>query len=309
VTVQTRAAPTIEPGPDHPLLAPAAAELPAPAEVVAGVVEVFAAAEPAAPLVLDSPHSGTLYPPEFDMVCDFPRLREAEDTYVDLLVSAAPRLGAPLVRALFPRSFIDVNRAADDIDAALVDGVWPGPTAPSEKSRLGMGLVRRLSKPGEPIYDRHLTVAEIAGRIDEYWRPYHAALDRTLDAVQARFGRVFYLDCHSMPAVANAMASDPGHARADFVLGDRDGTTCDPGLRDRIGAILAGFGYDVAINDPYKGVELVRRHGRPAEGRQALQLEINRRLYMDERTLAPHDGFPRLRRHLTALIEHLVKEV
>lgn len=293
----------IRPGPDHPLLAPAAAELPPPTESVPGVVEVFAPSGDAAPLVLDSPHSGIAYPPEFDFVCDFPRLREAEDTHVDLLVGSAPRLGATLVRALFPRSFIDVNRSPEDLDAALIEGAWPGPVEPSEKTRLGMGLIRRLSKPGEPIYNRRLGVAEVADRIERYWHPYHQRLEKVLDDTRLRFGSVWYLDCHSMPAIANAMASDPGNARADFVLGDRDGTTCDPAFRDLVAETLRGFGYRVAVNDPYKGVELVRRHGRPADGRHALQLEINRRLYMDERTLEPVPHFADLRGHLATVIE------
>ena len=256
--------------------------------------------------LLDSPHSGIAYPPEFDFVCDFPRLREAEDTHVDLLVGSGPppRLGATLVRALFPRSFIDVNRSPEDLDAALIEGAWPGPVEPSEKTRLGMGLIRRLSKPGEPIYNRRLGVAEV-GRSD---RAVLASLSpapgegagTTPASGSGRCGISTAIPCPRSPTRWPATPATP---RADFVLGDRDGTTCDPAFRDLVAETLRGFGYRVAVNDPYKGVELVRRHGRPADGRHALQLEINRRLYMDERTLEPVPHFADLRGHLATVIE------
>jgi len=256
----------------------------------------------ALPVLFDSPHSGTRYPPEFRFACPFGLLRQAEDTFVDELFAAAPASGATLLMALFPRSFIDANRADDDIDPLLLDAPWPGPADPSDKSALGMGLVRRLARQGVPIYDRRLAPAEIADRIERYHRPYHAQMADILDALHGRFGVVWHVNCHSMPSTGAAgPGTDPG-ARPDFVLGDRDGTTCEPGFTRLVARALESQGYRVALNHPYKGVELVRRYSNPARGRHSLQLEINRRLYLNEETLEKHSGFEQLRRALTRLI-------
>jgi N-formylglutamate deformylase len=259
------------------------------------------------PLVFDSPHSGIDYPEDFRYACPLGVLRRAEDLYVEELFGAAPEHGATLLAALFPRSYIDANRELGDIDATLLDAKWPGRTAPGEKTKLGLGLVRRLARPGIPVYDRKLSIAEMEARIDRYYLPYHAALDAIVDRLHGKFGVVWHIDCHSMPAEGSAMSSDgPGARRADFVLGDRDGTTCAPELTDFVKRVLVGRGYDVKINDPYKGVELVRRHGRPKENRHSLQIEINRALYMDEEaTLAKNAGYPRLAADLTHLVASL----
>jgi len=257
------------------------------------------------PLVFDSPHSGTIYPEDFRFACPLDVLRTAEDTYVEELYGAASAHGATLLAALFPRSYLDVNREVADIDPDLLDGPWPGLLNPGEKTRLGLGLVRRLAKPGMPVYDRKLSVAEVQARIARCYEPYHAALQAACDRLHRKFGVVWHVDCHSMPSEGNAMSTDPGAHRADFVLGDRDGTTCDPALTDFVGRVLRGRGYSVKVNDPYKGVELVRRHGRPAEGRHSLQIEVNRALYMDEKTLVKTAGFDRLKADITHLIEAL----
>jgi len=255
------------------------------------------------PLVFDSPHSGTKYPADFRYACPFELLRSAEDTHIDDLYGAAPEHGATLLGACFPRSYIDVNRDAADIDEALLDAKWPGPVNPGEKTRAGMGLVRRLAKPDLPVYDRKLSVAEMAERLRRYYEPYHTALQSACDRLRAKFGRVYLVNCHSMPARGNAMSSDgPDAVRADFVLGDRDGTTCEPGFTRFVADAIDGLGYTVAINDPYKGVEIVRRHGRPAEARHSLQIELNRRLYMDEATLEPNDHYADLERDLYRLL-------
>jgi N-formylglutamate deformylase len=260
---------------------------------------------PEVPLVFDSPHSGTVYPEDFRFACPWSVLRAAEDTFVDELYGAAPEYGATLLAALFPRSYIDVNRALSDIDPALLDERWPGPVSPGEKTRLGMGLIRRLARPELPVYDRKLSIKEVGARIDRFYAPYHAALQEICDRLHRKFGIVRYIDCHSMPSEGNAMSSDPGAKRADFVLGDRDGTTCDPALTDFVARVLRGRGYSVKLNDPYKGVELVRRHGRPAENRHALQIEVNRALYLDERTQEKTAHFGRLQADITHLVEAL----
>jgi N-formylglutamate deformylase len=228
-------------------------------------------------------------------------VRQAEDTHVARLWRLAPAAGATLIEARFPRAYIDANRSLADIDSALLDDAWTESIAPSRKTAQGIGLVWRLAPGGAPMYARKLAAAEIRARIDRCWRPYHAELDAVLDARQRAFGGVWHLNCHSMPAIGDALSEDPGRERCDFVLGDRDGTTCDPAFTRLVADAARAFGYSVAINDPYKGVEIVRKHGRPAENRHSLQVEIKRTLYMDEGTLAPNGGYTRLEEHLTQL--------
>jgi N-formylglutamate amidohydrolase len=257
------------------------------------------------PLVLDSPHSGTAYPDDFDHLPPRDVVRQAEDTHVEALYAAAPSIGATLIEALFPRAYIDPNRHRSDIDPELLADPWTEPITPSRKSELGIGLVWRLAHGGVPMYARKLSAAEVRRRITDFYEPYHACVSAALNRRHAAFGAVWHINCHSMPAVGDVMSEDPGRARADFVLGDRDGSTCAPEFTTFVAKTLTGLGYDVAINDPYKGVELVRMHGRPAERRHSLQIEINRRLYMDESTLARHSGFATLQSNLQRLLQSL----
>jgi N-formylglutamate deformylase len=263
----------------------------------------------AVPLVLDSPHSGSDYPADFDHLPLRKVVRQAEDSYVGELYGFAPEVGATLVEALFPRAYIDPNRNLADIDPVLLAEPWPGPLTPSRKTELGIGLVWRLAQGGVPMYSRKLSVEEVQQRIARCYQPYHAAVTEALDERHRRFGAVWHLNCHSMPAVGDVMSDDPGRERAQFVLGDRDGTTCEPELTSFVASTLRAMGYTVAINDPYKGVELVRRHGRPAERRHSLQIEINRRLYLDEKTLARHEGFARLQANLRRMLDALADYV
>ena len=252
------------------------------------------------PLVLDSPHSGAEYPEDFAYCCPLPVLRRAEDSYVDELYEAAPALGATLIGAVFPRSYLDVNRAADDVDPGLLAGVLPPFFKPRPVTRVG--LVRRHAQPGVPIYDRKLTADDILARIERYHIPYHRVLDETCDRLHQEFGAVWHINCHSMPSHGNRREGLKGE-HGDFVLGDRDGTTCGAEFTDFVARYLRGLGYDVRINEGYKGVEIVRRQGRPAEGRHSLQIEVDRSLYMDQRTLHRLPGFDRLRADLTHLVQ------
>jgi N-formylglutamate deformylase len=256
----------------------------------------------AIPLVLDSPHSGEDYPADFDHAPPRIEVRRAEDTHVARLYRGAPRHGATLIEATFPRSYIDPNRSLADVDPDLLADAWGEPLAPTRKTAQGIGLVWRIARSGVPMYARKLESNEVRARIERCWKPYHDALAAELDALHRSFGAVWHIDCHSMPAVGDANADDPGRARADFVLGDRDGTTCDAAFTRAVAQALGNMGYDVAINDPYKGVELVKKHGRPAERRHSLQIEVNRRLYMDEITLVPTAGYEKLERHLEKLL-------
>ncbi|MFM9879053.1 MAG: N-formylglutamate amidohydrolase [Burkholderiaceae bacterium] len=262
-------------------------------------------------LVLDSPHSGTHYPTDFGYACDLADLRRAEDTHVEKLYAFAPGMGVSWVEAHFPRSYLDANRDTLELDTSLLDAPWPGPltrdAAALTKLQLGKGLIWRYTDDGLPIYQRKLTVAEVQQRIARCWQPYHDAVRQAIDQTYAHHGHCIHLNCHSMPAVAGSHATEfPGLVHADFVVGDRDGSTAHPALTQRVAAHLRQLGYSVSVNHPYKGVELVRRYGNPAQGRHSIQLEINRRLYMNEQSLALTDGFAPLQRSLQSLLEMLL---
>ncbi|MDM0044277.1 N-formylglutamate amidohydrolase [Variovorax dokdonensis] len=256
----------------------------------------------AIPLICDSPHSGVLYPEDFGHAMPFEQLRSGEDTDVHVLWNALPSVGATLLAAEFPRSYIDPNRDIDDIDPEMLDRPWPGaPLAPSEKTRLGIGLIWRKAGQAKevPIYDRQLSPAEVQARIDNYHRPYHAAMQTHIESAYARFGSVWHLNLHSMPANSyEGLQIKSDHPLADFVLGDRDGTTCSPEFIQMVAESLRKRGYSVAINDPFKGVALIARLGRPAERRHSIQIEVHRGLYMDEATRERSANFNQLQANL-----------
>jgi N-formylglutamate amidohydrolase len=263
------------------------------------------AGEPA-PLVYDSPHSGRDYPDDFGSALPEAVLRRAEDAYVDELIADAPALGVATLCALFPRAYIDPNRTEDAVDPALLAEPWPRPLAPGDKTRLGIGLIRRVVAPGLPIYDRKLATAEVERRIARYHRPYLAALDRLVHMTRARCGRVWHLHWHSMKARGNASTPDgSGSRRADFVLGDLHGTACAPELTAAVEAFLTARGHRVAINRPYAGAAIPRRLADPAGGIHCLQIEINRALYLDEGTVERSAAFAGLRATIRALTRHL----
>jgi N-formylglutamate deformylase len=256
------------------------------------------------PVVLDSPHSGTEYPKDFRSCVPMNDLRLAEDSYVDELYAAGPHLGATLLAARFPRSYIDPNRSVLDIDTSLLEAPWPGPAIASRKTQLGIGLIWRVLDTGMPIYDRKLSTDEVKRRITHYHQPYQKAVKDSLDEAFAHFGAVWHVNCHSMPALSSAISEEgPGKPRPDFVLGDRDGTTCDSEFTALVAGTLSAMGYDVKVNDPYKGVELVRAFSDPSMARHSLQIEVNRRLYMDERSRRKTPGFARLCRDIERMIK------
>lgn len=263
---------------------------------------------PAVPLLLDSPHSGHRFPAGFDAIVSEFDLRDGEDCFVDELYRPALERGVPLLSALYPRTWLDPNRHCGDIDLALMeDGRWPHEYRPSGKARLGKALIWRTLDDGRPIYARKLKAEEVAQRIERYHAPYHRALARTIERTHQRFGVSYHLNCHSMAAVGGVNAEGgPGRPRADFVLGDRDGSTCDPAFTAFVRDVLQGLGYQVKVNDPYKGVELVRAYSQPASGRHSLQIEVNKRLYMDEAGRSRHPGFATLQRDLQTLLDALI---
>lgn len=261
---------------------------------------------PATALVCDSPHSGTDYPEDFGYAVPLALLRRGEDTHVEALWQAAPAVGATLLAARFPRTYIDANRTLEDLDPELLSGPWPEPLAPGEKTRLGFGLVWRNIRAGMPIYQGPLSPEAVRRRIDLYYKPYHAALSQAIEDTAQRFGGVWHLNLHSMPndAYERLQIKSP-HPLADFVLGDRDGTTCEPAFVDLVERELRARGYTVARNDPYKGVQLIARIGQPALNRHSLQIEIRRPLYMDEATRERNAGFQKVQRDLSELLQVL----
>ncbi len=271
---------------------------------MSGILEVRGKA--AIPLVLDSPHSGHVFPDDFDAVVSEAELREGEDCYVDELYAGGPEIGAPLLAALWPRTYLDPNRHAGDVDLDLIEGSWPGEYRPSGKAKVGKALIWRTLEDGRPIYARKLSPEAVKKRIDAFHAPYHEKIKNILNETHARFGRVYHINCHSMRSVAGRQSEDrEGSVRADLVLGDRDGTTCDPKFTEFVRAALAGMGYQVKVNDPYKGVELVRAYSDPKAGRHSLQIEISKRLYMDEATLRKSAGFAGLQKNLSGLLKEI----
>lgn len=266
----------------------------------------------AIPLVCDSPHSGVIYPADFQASLPTSILRSGEDTYVEELWQAIPRVGGTLLAANFPRTYIDPNRELDDIDPNILAEPWTSELHPSEKSRLGHGLLWHMAKK-QPIYDRKLWVSEVENRIGSYYEPYHQALGEQIEAAHERFGVVWHLNLHSMPSDSyEVLEIESDKPLADFVLGDRDGTTCDPTFIGIIEDFLVSRGYTVARNDPFKGVAVIARIGRPELNRHSLQVEVNRNLYMDEGNYEKSDNFTTLQKDLTDLcgqIAEFVKSV
>ncbi len=261
--------------------------------------------EPVA-LVLDSPHSSDVFPEDFGHAVSEFDLSDAEDKFIGELYRGVQGLGGVLLEAGFSRTYIDPNRAAGDIDLDLVEGDWPDEYSPSGKAAIGKAAIWRLLEDGREIYARRLPVAEVRHRVEHYLRPYQQQLKRLLDAAHARHGMVYHVNCHSMPAVSGVTDEGAlGSVRADIVLGDRDGTTCSGEFTELVRGLFAEAGYDVAVNDPYKGVELVRAFSDPANARHSLQIEINKRLYMDEERREKHDGFDAFRRKLEVVLARI----
>ena len=271
-------------------------------------VEVIAPARQDAPLVFASPHSGSDYPPDFvaGSALDRLTLRQSEDSFVDELFAAAPAHGAPLVRALFPRAFIDPNREPFELDPAMFADPLPG-YANTQSSRVaaGLGTIAKVVASGREIYRAKLRFAEAMRRVEACYRPYHAVLQASIDRTREAFGFCILIDCHSMPSIGGPRDPDAGRNRADFVLGDAFGRSCDASVTATVEAALRSLGRVVVRNKPFAGGYTVRHYGRPAEGVHALQIEINRALYMDERRIERTAGIERLTGQMTAVIEAL----
>jgi len=267
-----------------------------------------AGAAGASPLVLDSPHSWRDWPADAPPIAASQEaLCSSWDAWVDELWAEAAGGRAPVLAARFHRAYIDANRARDDIDEQLLDAPWTPAARPSDKSARGFGLLRRYILPGVALYAQKLSVQDVRQRIATFYDPYHGKLAALIEAAHARHGVSVHIDCHSMKSLGNAMNEDNGLPRPDLVVSDLDGTSADGGLVRWVADRLAAQGLRVRINDPYRGGELIRRHGRPQAGRHSLQIEINRALYMDERRFERHEGYARLAAQLRAFVGELLQ--
>jgi N-formylglutamate amidohydrolase len=252
------------------------------------------------PFVFASPHSGRAYPRSFvaQSRLSFHTLRRSEDAYIEELFLPVVELGAPLIAASFPRAYLDVNRAPAEFDAAMFEGPLPfAVDAGSPRVSAGLGVIPRIVREGAEIYRQKLSAGEASDRLGVFYRPYHAALAQLADETKARFDAAIVIDCHSMPSAA---------AVPDIVLGDRYGVSASPVLTRAAEEAFAAQGFSVARNVPYAGGYTTQLHGRPGRGSHALQIEINRALYMDEDAIRPSPAFAgfaaRLAQGLRALL-------
>ena len=255
-----------------------------------------------APLVFSSPHSGDVYPAAFLAAArlDPLTLRRSEDAFVDALFQGVVGLGAPLLRARFPRAYLDVNREPYELDPRMFEGEMPAfANTSSLRVASGLGTVARLVAEAQEIYARRLPIADAIERVDVLYRPYHRELRRLMERASARFGRAVLVDCHSMPSTSARGARPDDLARADVVLGDRFGASCEAELVEAAESALRAMGYAVVRNKPYAGGFITEHYGAPALGWRALQIEINRAIYMNEKTLARTSNFDALAADLT----------
>lgn len=256
--------------------------------------EVFRLSRPArqsTSVIFASPHSGAAYQAAFlaQTVLDAVQIRSSEDAFVDRLFAPAPAHGAPLLAADVPRAFLDLNRAPDELDPAVIEGVARPPHNPRVSS--GLGVIPRVVAGGRAIYRGKLPRADAEARIARYWHPYHRALRDLIENTYSQFGQAILIDCHSMPHEAIEHHARPGTPPPEVVLGDRFGASAAPWVMDRVETIFRAEGFRVARNTPFAGAFIAQSYGRPSVGRHVLQIEIDRHLYMDETSVQPLPGF------------------
>jgi len=267
--------------------------------------EIVEPAEWRAPIIFNSPHSGSVYPGEFLSASriDLVALRRSEDSFMDELIGGLSGLGFPTVRVNFPRSYVDVNREPYELDPRMFAGRLPS-FANTRSMRVagGLGTIPRVVGDGQEIYRERLSVDDALARIEALYKPYHRALRRLINKAHQAFGTVVVVDCHSMPSIG---VSRDEPRRPDMVIGDRYGTSCASLLPDMIEQTMSGLGYSVGRNKPYAGGFITEHYGNPASGLHAVQLELNRAIYMDERRRERSAGFARVADDFAALAEAL----
>jgi len=268
----------------------------------------FEIVEPAvwrAPIIFNSPHSGSVYPDEFLSVSriDLPALRRSEDSYMDELIGGLTDRGFPIVRVNFPRSYVDVNREPYELDPRMFAGRLPS-FANTRSMRVagGLGTIPRVVGDGQEIYRERLAVDDALARIEAFYKPYHRALRRLINKAHQAFGTVVVVDCHSMPSIG---VSRDEPRRPDVVIGDRYGTSCAGLLADMVEDTMGRLGYSVGRNKPYAGGFITEHYGNPASGLHAIQLELNRSIYMDERRRERGARFAQVTRDFAILAEAL----
>ena len=257
-------------------------------------------------VVFASPHSGRDYTADFmaRTVLDERVIRSSEDAFVDQLFECAPAMGAPLLAATAPRAFVDLNRSHDELDPALIEGV--GRASHNPRITSGLGVIPRVVAGGRAIYRGKMPLAEADARIAEYWKPYHAALQKLLNDQISLFGEAVLIDCHSMPHEAIDGFGPAGAARPQVVLGDRFGASSAARIVDRIEAAFVAGGLRVARNAPFAGAFITQNYGRPSRGQHVVQIEIDRSLYMDEATVRPNRNFAAVKRLITGVVADIV---
>jgi len=268
--------------------------------------EILTPASHRAPIVFNSPHSGRCYPEAFlkRSRLDPVTIRRSEDMMVDELFRPVVGCGAPLLRAVYPRAYLDVNREPFELDPKMFSGRLPS-FANSQSLRVagGLGTIPKVVCDAATIYPAPWPVDHALRRINAIYRPYHDALRRLLAETHVAFGSAVLIDCHSMPST---LRNGENRLRPDFVLGDRFATSCMPALVERAASSLRSLGYTVCRNKPYAGGFITEHYGRPQRGLHALQIEVNRALYMDEEKLELHSGFGKLQNNLAVLAETMI---
>ena len=259
------------------------------------------------PVVFSSPHSGADYPAEFvrNSQLDALTLRSSEDAFVDDLFDAAPTFDAPLICAVAPRAYVDLNRGRDELDPAII--AVPKRAGLNPRVSAGLGVIPRVVAEGRVIRTGRMSMTTAETRLRIAYDPYHDSLNRLLRTAQTRHGQAFLIDCHSMPRDALRATSTPADQLPEIVLGDRFGTACAPWVLDHAQSAFEAAGFRVAVNRPFAGGYITRLHGRPSQGRHALQVEIDRSLYMDEKQVKPHSGLQELRTRLLPVIAELAQ--
>lgn len=258
-------------------------------------------------VVFASPHSGRGYSSSFlrrSVLCE-QSIRSSEDAFVDKLFEVAPQFGAPLITAGAPRAYVDLNRSMEELDPALIEGVPKGGHNPRVSS--GLGVVPRVVANGQAIYRGKLTLVEAQQRLERYWKPYHAALRAEMDQAHEMYGEAILIDCHSMPHEAMDSVVRTGIKRPQVVLGDRFGAAASERIVDQIEAAFVHAGFAVTRNTPFAGAFITQNYGRPANSRHAIQVEIDRALYMDEKTIRPNAEFAGFKRRLEAVIADIAR--
>src|SRR5215831_11981410 len=263
-----------------------------------------------APVVVASPHSGSVYPPPFLSQTAVPltALRRAEDAFVDDLFASAPALGMPFLAARFPRSYVDANREPYELDPGMFEGPLPRPlNHRTTRVAAGLGMIPRVAASGEAIYRGRVPADEIEHRLETCWRPYHVALSMLVEQTYSLFGGALLLDAHSMPSSASGIGPRERDQRIDIVLGDNHGEACAPALIDCAERWLIARGLRVRRNQPYAGGFTTQRYGRPSLGRHTLQIELNRALYMDEARHEKLASFGATQGLVTGLLEEIAQ--